>query len=215
MGQKETEFERAVACGEQQVVRATQERFERVLIVEDDPRMCRELGEFMAERAVVVRVCQSLAGARAALGDGFCPDLVLLDYRLADGNALQLLPAFESSAIWPVIIAITGQAGVQDAFELAQLGVRAFLSKPVTPAALEAALQRVASEPPRLASAVRGAVGLVPMHDVQGMVRQTMLGEALKRVAGNRSRAARLLSVSRQTLQHMLRASDIEHSTAG
>jgi DNA-binding NtrC family response regulator len=211
----QSKIEAVVSHGTQRLGGVSEGGFQKLLIVEDDPRMCRLLSDFMEERVPVVHVCSSVAEARSWLQEGFCPDLVLLDYQLPDGNATQLLSEFERAAIWPTIVAITGQAGAHDAFELAQLGVRAFLSKPVTPDALELALQRVACEPPRLASAVRGAVGLVAMHDVQGMVRETMLGEALERVAGNRSRAARLLSVSRQTLQHMLRASDAEHSTAG
>jgi DNA-binding NtrC family response regulator len=177
--------------------------------------MRQALVDFMDLPGCSVRACAGIDEARQLLETGFEPDLVLLDYRLGDGDATTLLPAFESSEIWPAIIVITGQAGAHDAFELAELGVRAFVSKPATPDALLAALDKVAHEPPRLSCAMRSAVGHLPMHDVQDMVRQTMLSEALKRVRGNRSRAARLLSVSRQTLQHMLRSTEIEYPKAG
>jgi two-component system, response regulator RegA len=48
-------------------------------------------------------------------------------------------------------------------------------------------------------------VGRVPLHELEAEVRHAMLGEAIARAEGSRRGAARLLSVSRQLMQHMLR----------
>ena len=52
---------------------------------------------------------------------------------------------------------------------------------------------------------VRGVVGERSLHEVEREVRATMVNEALTRAGGSRREAARLLKVSRQLLQHILR----------
>lgn len=59
---------------------------------------------------------------------------------------------------------------------------------------------------PELIAAIRGAVGSVGMRDLEIAVRREMVREALGRSGGNRRAAARMLGVSRQHLQHMLRS---------
>jgi transcriptional regulator with PAS, ATPase and Fis domain len=51
-------------------------------------------------------------------------------------------------------------------------------------------------------------VGQRQIHEVQDEVRETMLREALGRARGSRRAAAKLLRVSRQLVQHMLRRYD-------
>jgi transcriptional regulator with PAS, ATPase and Fis domain len=63
------------------------------------------------------------------------------------------------------------------------------------------------SEPPDLAPHLKSAVGLVPIKSVEQTVRSTMVSEALARGGGSRRAAARVLSISRQLLQHILRKS--------
>ncbi len=57
-----------------------------------------------------------------------------------------------------------------------------------------------------LAAKIRAAVGRIQIRELEIAVRRTMVLEALRRSNGNRRAAARLLGVSRQHLQHMLRA---------
>ena len=64
---------------------------------------------------------------------------------------------------------------------------------------------RPLAEPPDLTPYVRASVGIVPLQHIEEHVRHTMLQEALARSGGNRRGAARMLKVSRQLLQHMLR----------
>ncbi|MBK7861855.1 MAG: hypothetical protein IPJ65_25220 [Archangiaceae bacterium] len=59
--------------------------------------------------------------------------------------------------------------------------------------------------PPDLTPHLRAAVGHLPLHQLEEQVRQTMVGEALGATQGSRSGAAKLLRISRQLLQHILK----------
>lgn len=178
-------------------------RVERALIVEDDDRL----------RSTLVRVLQGWAeqvrsAARAAEGGRLMqqwePELAVLDVRLPDGDARDVLRDAGPGAC-PAIVAISGAAGPDEAFELAGLGVQAYVSKPLDLQDLEAALERALTEAPELGRQVRRAVGRVGLRELEADVRAVMVDEALRRAQGSRRGAARLLAVSRQMLQHVLR----------
>lgn len=57
-----------------------------------------------------------------------------------------------------------------------------------------------------VARLARSAVGRMGIRELEEMLRRTMIDEALRRASGNIQRAADLLGVSRQHLQHMLRS---------
>jgi DNA-binding NtrC family response regulator len=61
-----------------------------------------------------------------------------------------------------------------------------------------------------LRAMVREGVGQMGVREAELVVRRTMVAEALARSGGNRRAAARMLGVSRQHLQHILRALEIE-----
>jgi len=96
----------------------------------------------------------------------------------------------------------------EQSFELASHGVQVYLRKPVTLPIVEAAIERAAAMPSLLDQQLRQQVGRKPLHDVEAAVRETMVDEALARSGGGRRAAARLLRVSRQLLQHILRRKD-------
>ncbi len=60
-------------------------------------------------------------------------------------------------------------------------------------------------ELPDLTPLLRAVVGRKSVHQVEEQVRATMVAEALARANGNLSSAARMLSISRQLLQHILK----------
>ena len=108
----------------------------------------------------------------------------------------------------PAFVAMSGVANAGQAFSLAQLGVRSYLTKPITLEEVERALEAALATGPDMTPHVRAAVGRVALKDLERVVRETMLTEALARSEGSRRGAARLLDVSRQLLQHMLRRSE-------
>jgi DNA-binding NtrC family response regulator len=174
------------------------------LVVEDDQRLCVAISEALRSLGFAVRVVGSVTAARAALMDD-PPDLLVLDVVLPDGRALDLLDLLQDLSPTPCVVAISGAAGPEDGFELALRGVRAYLKKPLNLEELEAGVMRALSEPPNLAAHVKSAVGRAPVHEVEQLVRDTMVREALARGKGNRRQASRVLGISRQLLQHILR----------
>lgn len=177
---------------------------ESLLVVEDDPELASILTRALLGVAVRVRAVGTLAAARAALDAGVV-DGILLDVCLPDGQAEALLADLQGRQPFPVVVAISGGARPEETFHLAQQGVRAFLPKPLDLAALNEVWARVLATPPELDPHLRATVGRRPMDEVESDVRKVMVVEALAQARGSRRAAARLLSVSRQLLQHIVR----------
>ena len=179
--------------------------FARALVIDDVAATRRALSHALARRckavdsaADVQTAVQRLRGARY--------ELIVLDVCLVDGSAFDLLDVIERLEPQPVVVTISGAASPSQSFLLAQRGVRSHLEKPVGVAALDAAIDAAVHGKVDLRPLLRAAVGNRPIHVVEDEVRTIMVREALARARGSRSGAARLLSVSRQLLQHMLRA---------
>lgn len=177
---------------------------ERLLVIEDNDALRRTLMLTLAVRASEVRSAASVAEAEP-LVRAWHPNAVVLDFALPDGNAFDVLRIIAETEPMPALVAISGMAGPLESFRLAQLGVRAFVPKPIEPEELECALDDALKTAPDLAPLVRAAVGHLGVHEVEEQVRATMVSEALARSHGSRNRAARMLAVSRQLLQHILK----------
>lgn len=97
----------------------------RLLIVEDDPDIAYVLKAMIDDRFnAAVELAGSIATAQENLGSGDF-DVVLLDYRMPDGDGLRLLEEINSSPDPPPVILITGQGAEQlvvDAFRLGATG---------------------------------------------------------------------------------------------
>jgi two-component system response regulator RegA len=176
-----------------------------LMVVEDDAALARTLEEALAGSARLLRICRTAGEAIAALAQ-VRPELILLDVALPDGSAFDVLAALADVYPTPAVVAMSGSASPDESFRLAQLGVRAYLRKPLKLDELEAALVLARTRPADLRPHARSLVGLRPIHEVEAELRRTMVEEAMARAGGSRRGAARLLAVSRQLLQHMLRA---------
>jgi two-component system, response regulator RegA len=132
------------------------------------------------------------------------PALVVIDVDPYGEGVFDLLGS-DSKQNAAAYVALGGDFPAPLAFRLAQTGVRAFVPKPVTAADLSRALRDALDRPPDLAPLLRAAVGHWAVHDLERTTRRVMLEEALARSAGSRRAAAKLLRVSRQLLQHMIR----------
>jgi DNA-binding NtrC family response regulator len=129
---------------------------------------------------------------------------------LPDGDAFGLLELASQRRPAPVAIAVSGQTSTEDAFRLAQVGCRAYLEKPFDLDRLAERIERALSEAPKLDALVAASVGRTPMRELQTEVRRVMVEQALAKAEGSRSGAARLLSVSRQAVQQMVREREEE-----
>ena len=179
----------------------------KVLIVEDSARLRRALRSALLARSSEMQItdCATAQSARDALARE-TPDLLLLDVHLPDGSAFEVLDAARPLRPTPITIAMSGKASADEAFRLARLGVSIYLPKPLDLTTLNTTLEQALAEPPDLEVHVRSAVGKIAVKDAERLVRSTMVDEALARSAGNLRGAARLLNVSRELLQHILRS---------
>lgn len=177
---------------------------ESVLVVDDDEHLLRSISGCLAARIPIVHCCATLEGARSWLRD-HAPSLVILDVVLPDGKAHDLLVELRETRRMPYVISVSGAASAAQAFRLAELGVCGYLEKPFTPDQLWAKIVEVIAIPPNPERLARELVGSVPLPEVEGTVRYAMIDEAMGRAGGSKRGAARLLGVTRQMLQQILR----------
>ncbi|GHH00396.1 response regulator [Comamonas sp. JC664] len=176
-----------------------------LLVVEDSERLALVLEEVLGPHAGRVTRVTTLAAARQVLREQ-PPDAVLLDVSLPDGTSDTLLEDLQAVEPLPHVIAISGNATAEQAFRLASGGVRAFVPKPLDLARLEAVWRETLARPPDLIHTLRASAGQVPLHEIEGTVRETLVDEALAKSGGSVRGAAKLLRISRQLLQHILNA---------
>ncbi len=179
----------------------------RVLIVEDDAALRRAVARSigLASSAVALEA-ESVAAAREWLSERPPPDLMIADVRLPDGSIFEVLDAVRELSPAPVVVAISGKASPDEAFRLAQRGVRAYLAKPFSIPDLAKAVETARRDAPDLEPLITAAVGHVPLRELQSEIRRVMVREALALTEGSRSGAARLLSVTRQAVQQMVQS---------
>lgn len=175
----------------------------RVLVVEDHEPLLVALRRGLSGRPVEVLAAHNVAEAIELLKTG--PDAVVTDVRLPDGSALDVARhALEVRPV-PMLIAISGAASAEEAFELARHGVRKYLSKPLDAEQLWDALVDAVNSAPALEPIAAAQVGIADIRQVEGKVRQAMLDQALALTGGNLTEAARILKVSRQAVQRQAR----------
>ena len=183
-------------------------QLKRVLIVEDDETLRRSLARVVRQWGAQVSEAGSLTEGIELLHEN--PDLLITDVALPDGDAFGLLELAAQRRPAPVAIAVSGQTSTEDAFRLAQVGCRAYLEKPFDLDRLAECVEKALSEAPKLDALVAASVGRMPMRELQTEVRRVMVEQALAKAEGSRSGAARLLSVSRQAVQQMVREREEE-----
>lgn len=175
-----------------------------VLVVEDDRPLLNAMEQALKARgARRVAKASTVAQALRCLDDK--PSLVLLDVRLPDGSALDVVDKAHRVRPLPSVVAMSGLATPKEAFELAVAGVRAFLVKPLGMNDLDAALESLVHEPPKLSTAVAASVGHAALPALLQLVRSSMLDQAMALAEGSQSGAARLLRISRQAVQQAVR----------
>jgi DNA-binding NtrC family response regulator len=114
----------------------------RVLIVDDEPGIRFGVRDFLENEGLEVDEADSSAAAERAAREGR-PDLVLLDHKLPDGTALDLLPRLrEIDASLPVVV-LTGHASIDLAVQAVKQGADHFLAKPVELPALLVLIRRL------------------------------------------------------------------------
>jgi DNA-binding NtrC family response regulator len=143
------------------------------------------------------------------------PDVVISDIRLGPkgGSGIKVFEAAATLRPVPRLLAISGKATPVEAFKLAQIGVAAYVPKPFDLPTFVAAFEALLENTPPIESQIAHQVGALPYHDILERVRRTMVEEALARSGGNREHAARLLKITRQAVQQLIRTLEIPGHT--
>lgn len=108
----------------------------RVLVVDDEPEICRLVKEILEDEGFLVSIAESGKQARARK-DETNPDLILLDIWMPDIDGITLLKEWKNSntSLAPVIM-MSGHGTVETAVEATRLGAYDFLEKPLSLAKL-------------------------------------------------------------------------------
>lgn len=176
---------------------------ERVLIVEDHVPLRRAIAHAAQTWGAEVLEAGTVREGRALLAR--LPDVVIVDVALPDGQAQPIVEDAVRMRPVAAVIAMSGQASAYEAFQLAQAGARRYLPKPISLDELTRSVEEALADRPSLDALVAAHVGNTPLREVQGEVRRVMIEQALAKARNSRSGAARLLDMTRQAVQQIVR----------
>jgi signal transduction histidine kinase len=118
-----------------------EERFGRILAVDDDVDMVEGLAEVLRTRGYTVETANNAEDARAAI-QNFDAQVALLDIRLGRSNGLELIPYLKECRPNIYCVMITGNADKESAITALRIGAYDYLTKPLHPNELFAILDR-------------------------------------------------------------------------
>jgi DNA-binding NtrC family response regulator len=113
-----------------------------ILVVEDNALLRTNVCDYLGDRGCNVLECDTLQKTEELVRSE-APDVVIVDYLLPDGNALELLPRLRSLAPSTSIILLTGHASIDLAVRAMKEGAEHFLTKPLELAALWVVVERI------------------------------------------------------------------------
>ncbi|MCP3164262.1 sigma-54-dependent transcriptional regulator [Myxococcus qinghaiensis] len=117
----------------------------RILLVDDEPGVRLGMRGYLTAHGFDVDEAQSLAEAQEVFRT-HRPDVAVVDYRLTDGTALELLPRLkEIDAAVPLVV-LTGHGSIELAVQAVKEGAEQFLTKPVELAVLKVVLERLVAQ---------------------------------------------------------------------
>src|SRR5262245_48491498 len=114
-----------------------------ILVIEDDDDSRANLRDILELDGHRVETAGTAAEALAR-GDLTAFSAIVLDRRLPDGTADELLPRIKGAAPGSAVIIVTGYADLQGAIAALRQGASDFILKPLNPDALRASLAREA-----------------------------------------------------------------------
>ncbi len=122
----------------------------RVLIVDDEPSVCRSIEKVLTRMGHRTTTAFSASAALESLQADQDFDLIVTDLMMPQVNGIELLKI--AKARWPKIpvLVITGFASIASAVEATQLGAANYLAKPFTPEELQAAVREALAPRPTL-----------------------------------------------------------------
>jgi DNA-binding NtrC family response regulator len=110
--------------------------------VDDEPGVRFGIQRFLGTQGFEVEAVDTCERAQGAFTLNR-PDLVLVDYMLPDGNALELLPKFKTMDSSVPVIVLTGHGTIDLAVRAIKEGADQFLTKPVELPSLLVLIERI------------------------------------------------------------------------
>jgi DNA-binding NtrC family response regulator len=114
----------------------------RILLVDDEPLVRSGIKRFLEAQEYRTAEADSCKAAEEVFRS-YQPDAVIADYRLPDGNALELLPRLKALDPSIPVIILTGYGTIALAVQAVKEGAEHFLTKPVELPALQVILNRM------------------------------------------------------------------------
>lgn len=115
---------------------------EKILLVDDEPEIRFALRDFMETHGFEVLEAENCAQAREIFWSSR-PDLAVIDYRLGDGTAIDLLPRLREIDAGVPLVVLTGHGSIDLAVQAIKEGAEQFLIKPVELPALLVIIRRL------------------------------------------------------------------------
>lgn len=104
----------------------------RLLLVEDDLTFTKLIKNFLAKHGYEVESCTDIKSSLNIIREGSY-DLLLLDYRLPDGNSLDLLSTLREEGIILPSLIMTSFQDIRTAVKAMRSGVLDYITKPINP----------------------------------------------------------------------------------
>lgn len=117
----------------------------QILVLDDEPIVCKRLRPALEKSGYVVEVFESPAEAMKRIAEKHF-DIVVTDVRMEDIDGIQILEYVMAKAIRSKVIIITGYATMEVAREALAKGAYDFIAKPFKPNDLRAIIARAAKE---------------------------------------------------------------------
>jgi two-component system, response regulator RegA len=163
----------------------------KVLLVDDDAPLRRNLVRTVERMGYEVAAAASLREAYDVAAS-FMPDFAVVDLNLTDGHGMELIQSLQEVRPGLKVVVLTGYDSIASSIVATKAGAVAYLSKPVKPEDLEAAL----------AGTQQSEVEDSPMS--ADRVRWEHIQRVFEQCSRNVSETARRLNMHRRTLQRIL-----------
>jgi DNA-binding NtrC family response regulator len=161
----------------------------RVIVVDDESDICRQLREAFEAKRWEVRVCEDGVAAEHEV-TAFDPTVVVLDLRMPKKGGLEVLDFIRAARPWTQVVILTGHGTEEDAIRCVNKHAFRFLQKPIPPRQVVEAAEEAIQEVPEPVRAFQSWYYSLPDHDKV----------VYKTASGERVTAARLFDeVQRRT----------------
>jgi two-component system, NtrC family, response regulator HydG len=116
-----------------------------ILLIEDDLTYSRIIKNFLGNNGFEVKSFHKIADAQSTLKSGW-PNLVITDFRLPDGNGLEVLETINGFTQTIPVILITSYSDIRIAVKAMKMGAFEYITKPINPDELLVTVQEAISK---------------------------------------------------------------------